>query len=172
SDVYDYDAFGNLIYRSGTTPNDYLYSGEQLDPSLGFYYLRARYLNPQSGRFVSLDSVEGNRFDPSSLHKYVYVHNDPSNLIDPRGEFSAMEAVASAVSNAINLYFEYQSLINAARLILAMLNLALLATNERYAAAFLEGGPEFATSVLTENLESIANAPRLFSGTVYEASSL
>lgn len=25
SDAYDYDAFGNLIYRSGTTPNDYSY---------------------------------------------------------------------------------------------------------------------------------------------------
>ena len=35
TDAYDYDAFGNLIYRSGTTPNDYLYSGEQLDANLG-----------------------------------------------------------------------------------------------------------------------------------------
>ena len=31
TDAYDYDAFGNLLYRSGTTPNDYLYSGEQFD---------------------------------------------------------------------------------------------------------------------------------------------
>ncbi|HMG75187.1 MAG TPA: hypothetical protein VK582_16930 [Pyrinomonadaceae bacterium] len=41
TDGYDYDAFGNLIYHSGTTPNDYLYSGEQFDANLGFYYLRA-----------------------------------------------------------------------------------------------------------------------------------
>ncbi len=45
TDTYDYDAFGNLIYRSGTTANDYLYSGEQFDANLGFYYLRARYMN-------------------------------------------------------------------------------------------------------------------------------
>jgi len=41
TDTYDYDAFGNLIYRSGTTPNDYLYAGEQFGANLGFYYLRS-----------------------------------------------------------------------------------------------------------------------------------
>ena len=67
TDAYDYDAFGNLIYRSGTTPNDYLYSGEQFDANLGFYYLRARYLNPSSGRFWSMDSFAGESADPISL---------------------------------------------------------------------------------------------------------
>ena len=28
TDTYDYDAFGNLISRTGTTSNDYLYTGE------------------------------------------------------------------------------------------------------------------------------------------------
>src|SRR2546427_8817213 len=35
SDAYEYDAFGNLIYHSGTTPNDYLFAGEQFDANLG-----------------------------------------------------------------------------------------------------------------------------------------
>jgi len=83
TDVYDYDAFGNMVYRSGTTPNDYLYSGEQLDAHLGFYYLRARYMNAQSGRFVSMDRYEGENADPLSLHKYVYGNGNPINLSDP-----------------------------------------------------------------------------------------
>src|SRR5215469_17270912 len=45
TDRYDYDAFGNIISQVGTTPNVYLYSGEQNDPNLGLYYLRARYLS-------------------------------------------------------------------------------------------------------------------------------
>src|SRR5438477_2196902 len=53
TDRYDYDAFGNIISQAGSTPNVYLYSGEELEPNIGFYYLRARYMNPQSGRFVS-----------------------------------------------------------------------------------------------------------------------
>lgn len=35
-------AFGNKIYSSETTPNNYLYRGEQFDSDLGMYYLRAR----------------------------------------------------------------------------------------------------------------------------------
>lgn len=36
---------GTIINRTGTTDNNYLYAGEQLDADLGFYYNRARYLN-------------------------------------------------------------------------------------------------------------------------------
>ena len=35
TDTYDYDAFGNLIHSTGTTPNNYLFSGEQFDSDLG-----------------------------------------------------------------------------------------------------------------------------------------
>jgi RHS Repeat len=51
TDTYDYDAFGNLIHSTGTTPNTTLYSGEQYDPDLNLYYNRARYLNASTGRF-------------------------------------------------------------------------------------------------------------------------
>jgi RHS repeat-associated protein len=172
TDAYDYDAFGNLISRTGTTSNDYLYAGEQFDANLGFYYLRARYMNPASGRFLSTDVVEGNRFDPPTLHKYTYVENNPANLVDPRGEFSATESLASVVSSAISLSIQYQSLINAARLILAGLNLYLLATNETYRGNFLAGGPEFTSAAVADDLGSIAAAPARFSGSVFEASRL
>ncbi|HEU0049702.1 MAG TPA: RHS repeat-associated core domain-containing protein, partial [Nitrososphaera sp.] len=103
TDAYDYDAFGNLIYRIGTTSNDYLYTGEQFDANLGFYYLRARYLNPESGRFVSADSFEGNTYDPISLHKYLYADADPANQIDPSGHFSLINTIVmSSIIGAIS----------------------------------------------------------------------
>jgi YD repeat-containing protein len=43
TDEYLYDAFGNSFTKTGTTPNNYLYRGEQYDGDLGLYYLRARY---------------------------------------------------------------------------------------------------------------------------------
>ena len=61
TDRYDYDAFGNIISQAGSTPNVYLYSGEQNDPNLGLYYLRARYYNAQNGRFMTADSAEWDR---------------------------------------------------------------------------------------------------------------
>ncbi len=59
TDTYTYDAFGNLIESTGTTPNNYLFAGEQFDPALGLYYNRARYLNTNTGRFWSMDDYEG-----------------------------------------------------------------------------------------------------------------
>jgi RHS repeat-associated protein len=85
SDTYAYDAFGALFVSTGTTPNNYLYTGEQYDPNLGFYYLRSRYLNPNTGRFWTRDSFEGNNQDPLSLHKYLYGWDNPVNNVDPSG---------------------------------------------------------------------------------------
>jgi len=49
TDTYEYDAFGNKVNSTGTTPNNYLYRGEQYDTDLSLYYLRARYYNPTTG---------------------------------------------------------------------------------------------------------------------------
>lgn len=87
TDTYDYNAFGNLISRTGNTPNDYLYGGEQFDASLGFYYLRARYLNPSSGRFWTTDTVAGSAWEPLSLHRYSYARLQPVDRADPSGNF-------------------------------------------------------------------------------------
>jgi RHS repeat-associated protein len=91
TDTYDYDAFGNLIAATGTTPNDYLYTGERRDPRTGLYHLRARYLNPETGRFWSSDPAEGDEWEPPTLHKYLYVNGDPVNNTDPTGLFTLAE---------------------------------------------------------------------------------
>jgi RHS repeat-associated protein len=61
------------------------YRGEQYDPDLGLYYLRARYYNPGTGRFLSRDPEDGQFWDPKTLHKYLYTGGDPVNRVDPRG---------------------------------------------------------------------------------------
>lgn len=101
TDTYTYDAFGVLIARTGSTPNNYLYAGEQFDPDLGMYYLRARYMEPGSGRFWTMDAYEGNGFDPPSLHKYTYVHGDPVNNVDPTGFALMGEMVAVMRTSSI-----------------------------------------------------------------------
>src|SRR5579863_2656537 len=85
TDTYDYDAFGVLIHQTGTTPNTTLYAGEQFDPDLGFYYNRARYLNPSVARFLTRDFFEGRPRLPLSLHAYLYGNADPVNRKDPAG---------------------------------------------------------------------------------------
>ena len=97
TDTFTFDGFGNLISRTGTTANDMLYRGEQFDAGLGFYYLRARWYNPVSGRFLTTDKYEGddsgalaysNRNHASSdfaHHLYEYGEADPVSFVDPTG---------------------------------------------------------------------------------------
>jgi RHS repeat-associated protein len=81
-----------------------LHSGEQFDTGLQQYYLRARYYNPNNGRFNRLDPFAGNNFDPQSLHKYGYAHGDPINGSDPSGE---AEIDLTSVVDAIGSQYHY-----------------------------------------------------------------
>lgn len=87
TDTYDYEAFGEVLSKTGTTENRYLFTGEQFDGSLNQYYLRARYYDQGVGRFTQMDTWAGRNFDPITLHKYVYGNADPVNYVDPTGNF-------------------------------------------------------------------------------------
>jgi RHS repeat-associated protein len=102
TDTYDYDAFGILTHSTGTTPNNFLFAGEQFDPDLHFYYNRARYLNASTGRVLSADSAEGKSVAPFSLHKHLYANADPVNQIDPTG-LDSIADVAEAAAIAVTL---------------------------------------------------------------------
>jgi RHS repeat-associated protein len=87
TDRYDYDAFGVILSRSGSTPNTYLFAGETRDASTGLDYLRARYYQSVSGRFLSTDPFSGIDRDPRTLHRFNYAGVDPVNNTDPTGLF-------------------------------------------------------------------------------------
>jgi RHS repeat-associated protein len=93
TDTYDYDAFGNIVNAFGSTPNDYLYSGERFDPAAGAYHLRERYYNPQRGRFLTTDPFPGFLEEPPTQNDYSYVGGDPANLVDPSGLTETFEKV-------------------------------------------------------------------------------
>ena len=60
-----------------------MYAGECYDEENGIYYLRARYMNPSTGTFTSMDSYAGNISDPDTLHKYLYANGNPVKYVDP-----------------------------------------------------------------------------------------
>ena len=60
TDTYTYEAFGNLLDSTGSTPNNYRFTGEQFDGALDQYYLRARYYDPSTARFTQMDTWRGN----------------------------------------------------------------------------------------------------------------
>ena len=97
SDTWSYDAYGNEIARTGITPTEHLYRGEQFDAGLAQYYLRARYYDPSNGRFVSMDPFAGRIHDPLSLHKYEYAHLNPVMNSDPSG-LETLVSISSGIS--------------------------------------------------------------------------
>jgi|CXWL01.1.fsa_nt_gi RHS repeat-associated protein len=95
SDNYDYDSFGGVVFVSGATDNRYLFAGEELNSAAKYYYLRARYLNPDKGRFLTQDSYFGNNLEPISQNKYLYASANPVNLIDPSGNVDITGTMAA-----------------------------------------------------------------------------
>jgi len=90
TDNYSYFAFGEELSSSGSTVNEFRYVGEQFDPNAEQYYLRARWYNPASGGFTSVDPYVGDKLSPVSLHRYLYGNNSPLTYIDPTGQSITM----------------------------------------------------------------------------------
>jgi RHS repeat-associated protein len=90
------DAYGNpLTFTPANALTSLLYTGEQFDQRIAMQYLRARYYNPATGTFNRLDPFAGNMQDPQSLHKYLYVHGDPIQGVDPSGLMSLSVSLSS-----------------------------------------------------------------------------
>ncbi|QPQ35658.1 DNRLRE domain-containing protein [Lysinibacillus sp. JNUCC-52] len=94
---YTYDAWGNILTQSGIDDmdsiNPYRYAGYRYDEDTKLYYLMARYYNPDTGVFLSLDPVRGDTGNPITLNGYSYANNNPVMNMDPDGEFSIRTSV-------------------------------------------------------------------------------
>jgi RHS repeat-associated protein len=97
-ELYAFDAYGNAIgFNPAEALTEFLYSGEQFDSKIGQQYLRARYYDPATGRFNRLDPFFGNLDDPLSLHKYLYVYDDPISGFDPSGQVAFIPVLLAAM---------------------------------------------------------------------------
>jgi RHS repeat-associated protein len=79
--TYTYDPQGNTTASAGTVTNPLQFSGEYKDAESGLYYLRARYYDPATAQFLTLDPVVALTRSP-----YAYVVGNPLNGTDPSGK--------------------------------------------------------------------------------------
>lgn len=77
-----YDPYGNTTATTGTITQPFGYAGQYTDPETGFRYLRARYYDPATARFLTRDPLEAITRDP-----YGYSGANPLNYTDPSGLF-------------------------------------------------------------------------------------
>jgi RHS repeat-associated protein len=83
-----YKPYGETLSRAGYSESAFAYTGEAVDSYIKLIYLRSRYYSPQTGRFISRDTWQGNYTRPPSLNKWLYGNANPINYIDPSGKFS------------------------------------------------------------------------------------
>src|SRR4030095_1176890 len=74
-------SFGNA--NTGTNLTRYTYTGREFDSDTGLYYYRARWYDPQVGRFISEDPIGL----AGGINQFAYVGNNPQNGTDPSGLF-------------------------------------------------------------------------------------
>ena len=86
TDQYVYDAFGRILFQTGSTVNPYLFAGQRTDPTTGLTYMRARFYDPTVGRFTTADPLRGLITAANHLQVYGYAGANPVNFIDPTGQ--------------------------------------------------------------------------------------
>jgi RHS repeat-associated protein len=80
-----YESFGTPRTSSGAS-SLFGFTGEPTDET-GLVYLRARSLDPPTGRFISADSVIPNASGTQGYNLYSYSANNPTTWTDPTGHF-------------------------------------------------------------------------------------
>ncbi len=87
TDKYAYTPFGVSAGRHGTTANPFTFVGGLgvMAENDGLYFMRARFYDADAGRFLGKDLVEGKLTNPYTMHKYLYVIQNPICNFDPKG---------------------------------------------------------------------------------------
>ena len=83
TDSYIYDPYGQrTAVTGGAASTPFGYAGQYTDAETGFQYLRARYYDPATGQFLTVDPLVD-----STGHPYAYAEDNPTNFNDPSGLF-------------------------------------------------------------------------------------
>jgi RHS repeat-associated protein len=101
--VATYAPFGTPVTPSGT--EKFRYAGEMLvgaaGSSPGLYYIGARWMDPELGRWLSLDPQLGSLSAPQTMNRYAYCVNNPLKFKDPTGQTVIGYESGSAAGNRV-----------------------------------------------------------------------
>ena len=87
SDSYGISPYGETVSQNGSTPNPFTWLGAfgvMQESSTGLYYMRARYYDPATARFLSPDPIIS--ANPMRANPYQYALGNPVRISDPDGQ--------------------------------------------------------------------------------------
>jgi len=88
-----------------------VFTGYLWDKETNLFFAKARFYDPQVGRFTSQDSYLGQVDEPPSLHRYFYANDNPTTFVDPTGHFSIKDFAKGAVNVALEPFREVSDVI-------------------------------------------------------------
>lgn len=123
---YVYDAWGNhdavvvdSAHESIANENPFRYRGYYYDVETELYYLKTRYYDPETGRFINMDSLKYLAPDKiNGLNLYAYCDNNPVMKSDPMGTnpedwlnwlVGALKVIGGALLIAVGGYITYKT---------------------------------------------------------------
>lgn len=93
---YDYSAYGQTEVSGDETLNPYRYTGRESEEE-DLYYYRARYYDPDLGRFISSDPIGLG----GGVNTYTYGFGNPLSNKDPTGLVPIPAAIGLCLANPI-----------------------------------------------------------------------
>ncbi len=112
---YTYDSWGKPLSCTGTLAttlgvlNPFRYRGYVYDEETGFYYLKSRYYDPETCRFISADVLLSTGQGVLGHNCYAYCMNAPVSGYDPDGKSMTAILVGIAVAGIIGGCFSVAS---------------------------------------------------------------
>ena len=106
NELYDYtNSQSNIYDRKFVELNPFRYRGYYYDQESELYYLINRYYDPETHRFLTIDSFEYLDIESiSGIDLYAYCGNNPVMYVDEGGNFPVqIEILASAITDFANL---------------------------------------------------------------------
>ncbi|WP_233842209.1 RHS repeat-associated core domain-containing protein [Dyella sp. 2HG41-7] len=90
--TFEYTPYGtfapNGTSSPGADPNGPGYTGHVNDPETNLVYMQARYYDPATGRFLSVDPIGLSSQTSFEIARYTYAGNNPIGNSDPTGAFT------------------------------------------------------------------------------------
>ena len=105
--TYRYDAWGRIVYSEPyNSPilqvNNFVYKGYYLDRETNYYYLKSRYYDPWTSRFINADRVEF--LDTQSIggtNLFAYCNNNPVMYSDSTGTIAISILIGGLIIGAL-----------------------------------------------------------------------
>jgi len=116
----EYFAFGETWVQEGASKKTpFMYTGKELDQETGLYYYGARYYDPRTSVWQSVDPIlekylpsgdpekdknlpgMGGFFNSGNLAGYTYTHQNPVRYVDPDGNRTVWESLDAASNVAV-----------------------------------------------------------------------